>query len=218
MDHDFWHQRWQQNQIGFHKQEIHPLLERYWSKLSVNPGSRVLIPLCGKSNDMLWLLAMGFQVVGVELSPLAIEAFFADNGLQSRVRRQGDFWVNEIDGLQIFCGDFFALRPTDLGQIDAVYDRGSLVALPPDMRIEYVSSLYAMLSTNVQILLIAFDYPQHEMPGPPFSVQREEVESLYAHWCDIELLNSQNALENEAHFTDRGLTRMAEQTYRLVVR
>jgi thiopurine S-methyltransferase len=218
MHHEFWHQRWQQNQIGFHKQEINPLLERYWPKLSVNPGARVFIPLCGKSNDMLWLLAMGFQVVGVELSPLAIESFFADNGLQPRVRRQGDFWVNEIDGLQIFCGDFFALRPTDLGEIDAVYDRGSLVALPTDMRIEYVSSLYAMLSTNVQILLIAFDYPQHEMPGPPFSVQRQEVESLYSHWCDIELLNSGNALENEAHFKDRGITRMAEQTYRLVVR
>jgi thiopurine S-methyltransferase len=218
MHHEFWHQRWQQNQIGFHKQEINPLLERYWSKLSVNPGARVFIPLCGKSNDMLWLLAMGFEVVGVELSPLAIESFFANNGLQPRVRRQGDFWVNEIEGLQILCGDFFALRPTDLGEIDAVYDRGSLVALPSEMRIEYVSSLYAMLSSNVQILLIAFDYPQHEMPGPPFSVQYGEVESLYSHWCDIELLNSENALDNEAHFKDRGLTRMAEQTYRLVVR
>lgn len=110
------------------------------------------------------------------------------------------------------------MQPADLGEIDAVYDRGSLVALPFDMRIEYVSSLYAMLSTNVQILLITFDYPQHEMPGPPFSVQREEVESLYTHWCDIELLNSENALENEAHFKDRGLTRMAENTYRLVIR
>jgi len=218
MHHEFWHQRWQQNQIGFHKQEINPLLERYWPKLAINPGARVFIPLCGKSNDMLWLLAMGYQVVGVELSPLAVESFFADNGLQPMVRRQGDFWVNEIDGLQIFCGDFFALQPTDLGEIDAVYDRGSLVALPPEMRIEYVSSLYAMLPPNVQILLIAFDYPQHEMPGPPFSVQREEVESLYLHWCDIELLTSENAFESEAHFKDRGLTRMTEHTYRLVVR
>ena len=99
-----------------------------------------------------------------------------------------------------------------------MYDRGALVALPPDMRIEYVSSLYAMLTSTVQILLIAFDYPQHEMPGPPFSVQTDEVESLYNYWCDIELLTSDDALESEAHFRDRGLSRMAEQTYRLVVR
>ena len=218
MHHEFWHQRWQLNQIGFHKQEINPLLERHWAKLTIHPRGRVLVPLCGKSNDMLWLLAMGYQVVGVELSQLAVESFFADNGLKPRVRRQGDFWVSEIDGLQIFCGDFFALRATDIGEVDAVYDRGALVALPPDMRIEYVSSLYAMLTSTVQILLIAFDYPQHEMPGPPFSVQTDEVESLYNYWCDIELLTSDDALESEAHFRDRGLSRMAEQTYRLVVR
>jgi thiopurine S-methyltransferase len=215
---DFWHQRWQQNQIGFHKPEINPLIERYFPRLTVRSKGRVFVPLCGKSNDMLWLLAMGYQVVGVESSPLAVESFFSDNGLKPRLRRQGDFWVSEVDGLQIFCGDFFALRSTDFDEVDAVYDRGSLVALPPDIRIEYVSSLYAMLTTNVQMLLIVFDYPQHEMEGPPFSVQTEEVESLYSHWCDIELLNSGNALENEAHFKDRGITRMAEQTYRLVVR
>lgn len=124
MHHEFWHQRWEHNQIGFHKQEINPYLQRYWSRLSVNPGARVFMPLCGKSNDMLWLLSMGYQVVGVELSQLAVGSFFTDNGLQPSERRQGDFWVNEIDGLQIFCGDFFALHPTDLGEIDAVYDRG----------------------------------------------------------------------------------------------
>lgn len=218
MDHEFWHQRWQQNQIGFHKQEINIHLERYWHRLTVNSKRRVFVPLCGKSNDMLWLLAMGYQVVGVELSPLAVESFFSDKGLEPRVRRQGDFLVSEVDGLQIFCGDFFALRSTDLGEVDAVYDRGSLVALPPDMRIDYVMRLSTLLPSCVQILLIAFDYPQHEMQGPPFSVQGEEVENLYGHWCDVELLDSENALETEVHFKARGLTRMAEQTYRLVVR
>ena len=218
MQHEFWHQRWQQNQIGFHQQEVNQHLRRCWPDLQVNPKGRVFVPLCGKSKDMLWLLAMGHQVVGVELSPVAVESFFSENGLTPRMYRQGDFWVHEIDGLQIFSGDFFALRPNDLGVVDAVYDRASLVALPPDMRIEYVLQLSALLPPTARILLIAFDYLQHEMPGPPFSVEIEEVERLFGHWCDVELLNSENAPELNAHFKERGLSRMAEQSYRLTVR
>lgn len=218
MQHEFWHQRWQQNQIGFHQREINPYLRQYWPSLEINPKGRVFVPLCGKSHDMLWLLAMGYQVVGIELSPLAVESFFAENGLKPRIYRLGDFWVHEVDGLQIFCGDFFALRPEDLGGVDAVYDRASLVALPPEMRIEYVLKLSTLLLPSVRILLIAFDYLQHEMPGPPFSVENEEVEQLFGNWCEIELLTSENVLEREAHFKERGLTQMAEQTYRLMVR
>lgn len=218
MQHEFWLERWKQNQIGFHKQEINPHLQHYWSRLPVNQGDRVFVPLCGKSNDMLWLLGMGYQVVGVELSPLAVESFFSDNDLKPTIWRNGDFLVSEVDRLQILCGDFFALRPADLGKVNVVYDRASLVALPVEMRIKYASSLSTLLSTNTQILLITFDYPQHEMQGPPFSVQDEEVERLFSPWCDVELLGSEDVLEQEMAFKKRGLTSLAERTYRLVVR
>jgi thiopurine S-methyltransferase len=218
MQHEFWLERWKQNQIGFHKQEINPHLQQYWSRLSINQGDKVFVPLCGKSNDMLWLLGMGYQVVGVELSPLAVESFFSDNDLKPTVRRNGDFLVSEVDGLQILCGDFFTLQSADLGPVKVVYDRASLVALPVDMRIQYASSLSTLLTTNVQILLITLAYPQHEMQGPPFSVQGEEVERLFSTWCDVELLASEDVLEQEMAFKERGLTSMAEQAYRLVVR
>jgi thiopurine S-methyltransferase len=218
MQHEFWHQRWQQNQIGFHNHEINHHLQQQWPKLGVEQNSRMFVPMCGKSNDMLWLLAQGYQVVGVELSPLAVEAFFSDNGLQPTLRQQGDFVISEIDGLQIFCGDFFALRSADLGKIDAVYDRASLVALPYDMRIDYVSHMANLLAPGVIILLVAFDYPQHEMPGPPFSVKNEEVKKLYHAWCDVELLANEDVLEREPHFKERGLNQLREQVYRLMVR
>ena len=218
MQHEFWLERWEQNQIGFHKQEISPYLQRFWSKLGVSQGDRVFVPLCGKSNDMLWFLGMGYQVIGVELSPLAVESFFADNDLKPKITRQGDFLVNEVDGLQIFCGDFFALQAADLGHVNVVYDRASLVALPVDMRIKYVSSLSTLLPTNTPILLVTLDYPQHEMQGPPFSVPGEEIGKLFGSWCDVELLTSEDVLEQESAFKKRGLTTMAEQAYRLVVR
>ena len=218
MQHDFWHQRWQQNQIGFHSPEVNPHLQRFWPALAVNLGSRVFLPLCGKSNDMLWLLAQGYQVVGVELSPMAVEAFFADNDLHPTVRRQGNFMVHQIDGLEIFCGDFFELSAVDLGKVDAVYDRAALVALPPDMRFDYVTHLTALLEPGDQILLVTFEYPQLEMPGPPFSVPGAEIEMLYLPWCSVDLLSSEDALQRELHFRERGLGSLYEQVYRLVVR
>ena len=217
MQHDFWHQRWQQNQIGFHNPKVNSHLQTHWPDLGVGSGQRVLVPLCGKSQDLLWLLAQGHSVVGVELSPLAVEAFFDENGLKPTIRRQGEFWVSEIDGLQLFCGDFFALRPEDVGRIDAVYDRAALVALPPEMRIDYVALMASLLEPGSSTLLVAFDYPQHEMSGPPFSVQQSEIELLYRAWCEIELLAGEEALSREVHFRQRGLSRLSEQVYKLRV-
>jgi len=218
MQHEFWHQRWQENQIGFHQQEINPYLQRHWAELEVPPMGRVFVPLCGKSNDMLWFVSMGYRVVAVELSRLAVESFFSENGLNPITYRQGDFWIYEIDGLQIYCGDFFTLNPDLIGPIDAVYDRASLVALPPDMRIEYAFKLSSLLSPSVKVLLIAFDYHQHEMPGPPFSVQEHEIEQLFHFWCEINLLSEENVLDQQVHFKDRGLSRLNEQACRLTVR
>lgn len=218
MQHDFWRQRWEQNQIGFHNLEINPLLQGFWPALAVNPGRRVFAPLCGKSKDLLWLLAQGYRVAGVELSPLAVSAFFAENNLRPTVRRQDNFSVHEIDGLQLYCGDFFELTSEILGEIDAVYDRAALVALPPEMRIDYVARLSTLLEPGMKILLVTFDYPQLEMPGPPFSVPADEIDMLYGRWCDIDMLASEDALARELQFKERGLGYIAEQVYRLTVR
>ena len=218
MQHEFWHQRWEQNQIGFHSPEVNPHLQHYWSSFNTPPGQRVFVPMCGKSNDMLWLLAQGYHVVGVELSPLAVEAFFKENNLQPTVRQHGKFIISEVEGLQIFCGDYFATSSSELGHIDVVYDRASLVALPPEMRIDYVTHLSTLLESGQQILLVSFAYNQSEMPGPPFSIPHNEIEMLYRPWCVVNLLTSVDVLQGEPKFKERGLTMLHEEVYRLVVR
>lgn len=215
MDKAFWLERWRQNQIGFHSDEVNPYLQRYWSALDVAAPARVFVPLCGKSNDMLWLLAQGHEVIGVELSPLAVEAFFKENGLVAATRRQGQFSVSETDGLRIYCGDFFDLAASDLAGVAAVYDRASLVALPPAMRHAYAAQMRRLLSAGSKTLLVAFDYPQQEMPGPPFSVQSPEVRGLYGAWCDVRLLCVEDILDREPRFRERGVSRMQEQVYAL---
>ena len=213
----FWIDRWQQNQIGFHSDEINRHLYQYWPTLNIAPGTRVFVPLSGKSNDLLWLLAQGYEVIGVELSPLAVKAFFDENGLPVSTSRQGKFIISETDGLRIYCGDFFELTASDLTEVGAVYDRASLVALPPEMRAAYATHMQHLLDQGTKTLLVAFDYPQHEMQGPPFSVQTPEVLKLYQNWCNVELLYSEDILDREPGFRAKGLSLLQEQVYGLTV-
>lgn len=215
MQPDFWHDRWQQNQIGFHQDAINLHLQQFWPKLGIALGHAVFVPLCGKSVDMLWLRAQGYAVVGVELSPLAVQAFFSENGLQATTTTQDRYSVYEADGIRLYCGDFFDLTAEDMKGVRAVYDRASLIALPPDMRPAYAAHMRQLLVAGTKILLVTFDYPQHEMNGPPFSVQESEVRALYGDHCTIECIHTADILEQETRFRDRGVTRMQEKVYLL---
>ena len=65
MEPDFWHQKWQSNEIGFHKAEANPLLVEHFSALGLDAGARVFVPLCGKTLDIRWLLAQGLSLIHI---------------------------------------------------------------------------------------------------------------------------------------------------------
>lgn len=215
MQADFWHERWDQNQIGFHQHEINSHLQAFWGQMAVPTGSRIFVPLCGKSRDMLWLRSQGFSVTGVEISPIAVHDFFAENALEPIVTRQGAFERWECDGLVILQGDFFHLTPAEVADCAGVFDRASLIALPPEMRASYAQHFMAILPPHVQTLLITLEYGQSEMKGPPFSVQEAEVRSFYEENFSVERLLALNALDDEPGFRQRGLTRLEEKVYLL---
>lgn len=175
---DFWHDRWQSNRIGFHEAEANRLLVAHFSQLDVAAGDRVFLPLCGKSRDVAWLMAQGEQVVGVELSRLAIKQLFDEMGLVPAITELGSLTRFEAQNITMFTGDIFDLDAQTLGQVDAIYDRAALVALPQDMRLRYSQHLIN-ITGGARQLLISFDYDQSRMDGPPFSVPAEEVRSLY---------------------------------------
>ncbi|HWU65955.1 MAG TPA: thiopurine S-methyltransferase [Methylophilus sp.] len=187
MHHDFWHQRWQNQQIGFHQGEVNPFLLAHFQALGLQVGARVFVPLCGKSLDMHWLLAQGFQVVGVELSQLAVDALFAELGLTPEITQSGVLRCYHTRQIEIFQGDFFALTQNQLGTVNAIYDRAALIALPDEMRKQYCQHLMAITQTAPQ-LLISFHYDQSRVPGPPFSVSKAEVSANYkSHYAITEL-------------------------------
>ncbi|WP_394559796.1 thiopurine S-methyltransferase [Aquipseudomonas alcaligenes] len=191
MEHDFWHSRWASGQIGFHLPSANPLLTRHFAALDLTPGSRVLLPLCGKSLDIAWLLDAGHPVVGVELSELAVQQLFAELGCTPRITRvNADLQSYETDGLTLFVGDIFTLSRALMGPVAAIYDRAALVALPPTMRQRYANHL-AEISARAPQLLISFDYDQSQLPGPPFAVPASELAQLYGSHYRLQQLASQ---------------------------
>ena len=215
MQHDFWLQRWQDGLIGFHQDRINDYLTRNFRRTNAKSGGTVLVTLCGKSLDMVWLHEQGFRVVGVELSPLAVEAFFSENSLQPTTTSHGKFKRYQADNITILCGDFFDLTAADFGDITAVYDRASLIALPTEMRPNYADHLAMLVPRGTNVLLITMEYPQEEMQGPPFSVQESEVQELYDNNFEIEHLESMDILANNPHFKERGLSKLTERTFLL---
>lgn len=217
MKKDFWLKRWERDEIGFHQNELNPHLCKFWPELDIAIGSRVFVPLCGKSQDMLWLRERGHLILGVELSAIAVVAFFKENGYTPEHITGGKFDRYEADGIGILCGDFFDLSRDDMANVSAVYDRASLIALPPEMRIRYVRHLASILPPATQILLITADYPQTEMQGPPFSVSSGEVEALYRECAEVRPLAQLDVLAQNPRFQQRGLSRMRENIFLLTL-
>ncbi|MBX3237713.1 MAG: thiopurine S-methyltransferase [Nitrospiraceae bacterium] len=189
MDAQFWHDRWKKNEIGFHQSEPNPLLVKYVDELSLTKGSRVFLPLCGKTLDIGWLLSRDYRVAGAELSALAVEQLFAKLGVTPTITKVDTLDHYRAPQLDIFVGDIFKVTPELLGPVDAVYDRAALVALPPSMRNRYSAHL-TTLTANAPQLLISFEYDQQVMEGPPFSVDNEEIRRHYGEQYDITLLTS----------------------------
>lgn len=191
MEASFWHNKWESNQIGFHEGATNPGLLRHFDKLGLPAGSRIFVPLCGKTLDIHWLLAQGFKVVGAELSELAVKQLFEELNILPMVEDAENGKIYTAQGIQIFVGDIFNLDSTRIGRVDGIYDRAALVALPAAMRTSYTAHLRALSSTAPQ-LLVTFDYDQAVMDGPPFSVDSNEVKSHYADYYSLTLVqNSQ---------------------------
>jgi thiopurine S-methyltransferase len=158
MDPNFWHERWASKRTGFHLDGVNPHLERHWHRLGFATDSRILVPLCGKSLDMIWLREQGYRVAGIEVSQLAIETFFSENGLTPAIRQENGYSCWSADGIELFCGDFFKLHAAELGRIDGCYDRAALVALPGEMRARYAGALLKLLPSQAPMLLVTLEY------------------------------------------------------------
>lgn len=209
-DPEFWHSKWASNQIGFHLDDVNPLLIEHWHRTQPKREDKIFVPLCGKSEDLVWLATKHNQVHGVELSSIAVRSFFAEHFYTPLViQLNAHHELYQFDELSIYTGDYFT-APVET--YDIVYDRAALVALPEEMRKEYVERLKSLLNPGGRILLVTLDYEQHEMAGPPFSVPQDEIEQLFAEFS-VERLHQDSANAQHPKRAKKGLSRFAEEVW-----
>jgi len=188
MDNNFWLQRWENGEIGFHEREVNLFLLKYSNSI-LRKNDKVFIPLCGKSLDISYILSKGCFVIGCELSELAIKELFYNLKITPNIIRTDYHIIYKSDNIKIFVGDFFHLLPKDLGDIDAIYDRGSLVAFPYEVRIKYSKHIQDITKSAKQFIVV-YNYDQSLKEGTPYSVKKEELLSLYTEYSSIKLLDS----------------------------
>ena len=210
MDEAFWLDRWQHDRIGFHEEDVNPRLVAHAGEMPWPDGGRIFVPLCGKSGDLIWLRDHGQRVIGVELASIACRALFEEHDEDFQVRDAGRHRLYVGDAIEVFCGDFFALDAQRLGKVDGVYDRASLVALPPELRASYAEHLRELVTPGTVVFLQTLEYAQEEMKGPPFSVGEDELRALYAAAFDLEDIEIGEWVAPPGKFAERGISRMRE--------
>jgi thiopurine S-methyltransferase len=213
MQHDFWHERWRNGQIGFHTPDAHWALTRHWPTLTALVNESVFVPLCGKSLDMRWLRERGHPVTGVELNALAVQDFYLEWNRQPTpvTSPKHPLAGHKADGITVWHGDFMLFEPE--AQSKLFYDRAALIALPPDMRVNYIAQLRRCLADGAQGLLVTLEYDQNQKNGPPFSVTFDEINSFNG--FKAEPLERQDALSENPKFQQAGLSSLQETVYRM---
>jgi thiopurine S-methyltransferase len=203
MDSQFWITAWNEGRTNFHQGDYHDKLLEYFPQLNPEKEQRVLVPLCGKSKDLLWLQGLNLLVHGIELHDQAVESFFEENALSPLKKTQDqDFTHYGHENIVISCGDFFKLSENDT--YDFIYDRASLVALPSPMRKSYALVIKQSLKKGGKYLLIVYEYDQAKLDGPPFSVDASEIRELYGDQFTIKLMESKQPTKEGPRLSSLG--------------
>jgi thiopurine S-methyltransferase len=209
-----WLDHWKRGDIAFHLSIVNPMLEKYWHQLNIASDCTVLVPLSGKSLDLLWLANRGHQVIGVELSEIACEAFFSENKLAYNKQKINNFICYYNHKIKLFCGDFFALTSDLLPDITAVYDRAALIALPDELRTRYAKHLTQLMTTDSQMLLIVYE-SNDIIQGPPYPLSHQEIKNYYKNQFQISELARLQKTEFPKHLYDKGYRKADEVVYYL---
>lgn len=216
MEPNFWLEKWQKQEIGFHQDEVNLHLKANLSLLNLSTASHILVPLCGKSLDLVWLVEQGYKVTGVELSPLAVSSFFQQSQWEYHQVQQDNLsrYISRDGQLSIIQGDFLQLDCSAIDPIDAIYDRAAMIALPPQLRKDYFSKVKELLSRRGQALVITIEYPVDGVEGPPFSVSQREIETYFSSDFSVKLLTRTAPTNLPSRFEEARI-RVEEKVYHL---
>ena len=207
---EFWHNRWHTQQIGWHRAVYNDMLIKHWPTINAVEGSEVIVPLCGKSLDMLWLAEQGYSVIGLEMVEEAVKTFFEENTLPYVTEKSANHHRYTSQNFTIYQGNVFNLEAGTLNA-DAWYDRAAMIAIDPSMRQAYVEQIRNQTKPGAVGLLITFAYPQEQMAGPPFALHDEHVFDLFSDGFEVECLETMSLDDDK----DRGLSSVKSTVFKI---
>jgi thiopurine S-methyltransferase len=215
MEHEFWHDRWENDRIGFHQQTTNPYLIENINVLKNSPNRCIFVPLCGKTKDILWLSEIGFHVIGVEINKKAIISFFTENNLDYSTKEDANITCFSSVNITIYKGDIFDLKPKHMNNADCFYDRAALIALPKNMRNNYTQQIKALTGNSPIGLLVSIEYLPTQSEFPPFCIKEDEITRLFSNSFKIKKLMEKDILDSSPKAIERGLTEIKEVAYSL---
>jgi thiopurine S-methyltransferase len=210
-----WHKYWEENRIAFHEGQVNPYLKRFLPIYNLQPGDTVFMPLCGKAVDIFWLTQQGFNVIGVELSEIAVRSFFEESELEFSHQQYNRFNLFRSDKISLFQGNYMHLESSDIAACKLVYDRASIIAIESFNRSSYVQKMLEIIPARTPMLMVTLDYDQQVMSGPPYAVSSEEIRQLFAPDYETILLHSSEQIEERPRWRENGLSSLIESALSL---
>lgn len=116
---------------------------------------------------------------------------------------QGDFLAFDAAGAQRF----------GLGDFDAAFDRGGLVAVNPADRPKYAQNLGELMRPGGRLLLLTVEHEPAGKIGPPHCIDEKEVRRLLGAAFDISVLTREDRMDAEPTWKERGATSFHQVTY-----
>ena len=171
---------WDQERPGFDQDRVNSFLFEY-APFTETEKKSILVPLAGRSIDLVYLSERFRKVVAVEWVESAIVDFFKINGWEAT--KSGMTYQSK--NIEFFCGDFFEVAEKYIKECDCLYDRASLVALSLDLRKRYYEVLERTLSPDKECMFVTLNRADEN--GPPFHVSEDELKMHLPH-CELKLL------------------------------
>lgn len=222
MEEIFWKNAWSERNIGFHMSETNPFLVHCLNEKVTHNSGPCLVPLCGKSLDMIYLRDQGYEVYGFEIARQGILEFFEENQIEFTITKEDNFEIFKSNNLTIYCGDFFKAERENLPDFKLIYDRASNIALPHEMRVNYYAKLKELKTAGTEMILMTMSGEDNGegkngiIIGPPFSIAKNETKKAYEDDCEVfELVAQENMKINSKRLKDKGITHRISLRYYL---
>ncbi|CAH8840394.1 unnamed protein product [Trichobilharzia szidati] len=140
------------------------------------------------------------KIIGCDLAELPLRQFVNEHKSLDMKERLVKFKNGEEilmfhtsdNRLCLYCCNLFSMESAPEEPFNLIWDRGSFVALPPNLRADYVALLTKLSTANVRWLQESLNYPPGAHNTAPCSSTDEEMKSLYDSYTLISLLVESN--------------------------